>query len=1119
MAFVFSSLSKPKDGGVKVDIVCVPAIGADPRKTWERQTDSAGFEHRRLDYVLHDRLYPAAQVHLYDHLTRQERDLEVKPPQGPNDQAHKRSAEDFAAGEELVAGYGVAEWADRFLKIVQEHRRAQRTDWRPILFICHSTGGIVVKQALSKKNAEGQNRIAACCLGVTFFSTPHHGSSVLSEPEYVQTVQNRLGLKWEMSENLRHDFLLRNTDLETLNHKFAVSVFGVKIYSYVETTDTDLVVLSTNDLGGETLTTIRLCIVDSRSGKLSSPEAPFEDEEVIQLNATHVGAPRFTDEETLYSFYMDEITTFVNAFSAEERSLHHALNYDIMTHTEVDVHQFYIVGTQGEPGSMKIMTAHPSLQTFLEIGPSKCMEARVRGTDQVDESNRNGSIRPAIEFRPASEPAAPTLTVTSVESDENSSDASRAESYPKLSVPAVPPPKNIHTRRPSLTVEVSDPESPRHLAPKAAKKVAFTSNAANKITDEGRRPQRARLFQLPSASSERFKWIHVPFTHAGWVPHVLTTISQEKDDLDLHTKLLMDKMWFSQHNQSRHASPHARFVRPSVKCLLPKSSEKHIDTGIATPLSAIEDVQFVAYLPYLHWDSFRNLQKRAEIIKLRREQPHARPIAKHVASGNSMEHKLIWQHLTSDQPVHCRRTLDQYGYPSLRNTSVRDADQILYKRTKPDADTQPPREVPMKHKLQSSRAAAARQSLMPNADDCIAKVLMVDQLWLWIVDNKTVITFFAPKEKEENDGGLWKEGDLRSEIYQDINGDYANQCADPFDFAALAVYHAVKALLDRTTDRNLQVFRIFEEYISILTEQQTLSFKEFRNNHQYKKAKDVNAQQHIDNRKDLDALLELRDIEDELNTIDKLIKEQQNCVLEMTKQYRDLITRHGKGFNGINFLHDVDQFLTEHKEQLDGMLKGAQAAQKAFKELLDMKQKQANIVEAHLAREQTEVAADQSRSVMIFTIFTIIFLPLSFFASVFGINAREWSGQPGDENTALPTLHEIFTYMGAISLAVIAVALMVAFNKHARRLSYKIWKISAKPYLGLLRRLRILPRLPPDQPSRASTLGSMDIDLEKQNAIEADKARAKRLSTLSRTHSKMNWEEELRAHRKSMVGM
>ena len=746
-----------------------------------------------------------------------------------------------------------------------------------------------------------------------------------------------------------------------------------------------MLVLSKDDSGGEIPIPIRLCVVDSRSGKLSIPEAPFEDEEIIQLNTTHVGAPRFTDEDTLYSFYIDEITEFVKRFSAEERSLHQALNDDIMTNTEVDVHQFYVVGTEGEPASMKIISAHPSLQDFLEIGPSKCMEARVRGSDQVDESSRNGSVKPAIELRPASEPAAPTLTITSVESDETSSDASRADTYPKLSVPTGPTPKIVHTRRPSLTIDTSDPESPGHLAaPKPNKKVAFSTNAAQKDTDQGRRPQRTRLFQLPSASSERFKWIHIPFTHAGWVPPVLTTISQDKEDMSLHTKLLMEKMWFSQHNQSRHASPHARFVRPSVKCLLPKGSERHVDTGMSIPSSAIEDVQFVAYLPYLHWDSFRNLQRRAEIIKLRREQPHARPIAKHVANGKSMEHKLIWQHLTSDQPVHCRRTLDQYGYPSLRNTSVRDADQILYKRTRHDADAQPPRELSMKHRLQSSRAAASRQSSMPNNHNTVAKVLMVDQLWLWIVDNKTVITFFAPKEREENDGGLWKEGDLRSEIYQDINGDYANQCADPYDFAALAVFHAVKALLERTTDRNLQVFRIFEEYISILTEQQTLSFKDFRNNHQYEKARDVNAQQHIDNRKDLDALLELRDIEDELNTIDKLIKEQQNCVSEMIKQYRDLNYHHGKGFNGITFLVDIEQFLNEHKEQIDGMLKGAKAAQKAFKELLDMKQKQANIVESHLAREQTEVAADQSRSVMIFTIFTIIFLPLSFFASVFG---------------------------------------------------------------------------------------------------------------------------------------
>lgn len=120
------------------------------------------------------------------------------------------------------------------------------------------------------------------------------------------------------------------------------------------------------------------------------------------------------------------------------------------------------------------------------------------------------------------------------------------------------------------------------------------------------------------------------------------------------------------------------------------------------------------------------------------------------------------------------------------------------------------------------------------------------------------------------------------------------------------------------------------------------------------------------------------------------------------------------------------------------MLKSAQAAQRAFKELLDMKQKQANIVEAQLARRQTEVAADQSRSVMIFTIFTIIFLPLSFFASVFGINAREWSG-----TSTNPRLRTIFVYMGSISVAVIIIALLVAFNRATRRLARESWKYSA----------------------------------------------------------------------------
>ena len=153
-----------------------------------------------------------------------------------------------------------------------------------------------------------------------------------------------------------------------------------------------------------------------------------------------------------------------------------------------------------------------------------------------------------------------------------------------------------------------------------------------------------------------------------------------------------------------------------------------------------------------------------------------------------------------------------------------------------------------------------------------------------------------------------------------------------------------------------------------------------------------------------------------------------------------------------------------------------------------MKQKQANVVEAHLTREQTEVAADQSRSVMIFTIFTIIFLPLSFFASVFGINARDWGGSDKD----LP-LRTIFLYMGTISLGFIIVALLAAFNRFTRRIMQYLWKAIAKPFvvwfnysLGRVARLRyerLNARRVAHTTRRPSTVSALGTEMDDFEAI------------------------------------
>lgn len=63
--------------------------------------------------------------------------------------------------------------------------------------------------------------------------------------------------------------------------------------------------------------------------------------------------------------------------------------------------------------------------------------------------------------------------------------------------------------------------------------------------------------------------------------------------------------------------------------------------------------------------------------------------------------------------LHPRRTLDQYSYPSLADTEARDADQTVSKWT----------------------AANGSSNELPQADST-SRLIMVDQLWLWKVDER-----------------------------------------------------------------------------------------------------------------------------------------------------------------------------------------------------------------------------------------------------------------------------------------------------------------------------------------------------------------------------------------------
>lgn len=83
------------------------------------------------------------------------------------------------------------------------------------------------------------------------------------------------------------------------------------------------------------------------------------------------------------------------------------------------------------------------------------------------------------------------------------------------------------------------------------------------------------------------------------------------------------------------------------------------------------------------------------------------------------EERLIYKYLHARPPLHPRRTLDQSYYGALKNTGTRDRDQVVYRGTAPG---------------EHDCAGQAYCEECKNESHKVSRIIMVDQLWLWILD-------------------------------------------------------------------------------------------------------------------------------------------------------------------------------------------------------------------------------------------------------------------------------------------------------------------------------------------------------------------------------------------------
>ncbi|KAL8300687.1 hypothetical protein RB593_010160 [Gaeumannomyces tritici] len=649
---------------------------------------------------------------------------------------------------------------------------------------------------------------------------------------------------------------------------------------------------------------------------------------------------------------------------------------------------------------------------------------------------------------------------------------------------------------------------------------------------------------LTKREDKCLRWFHFPVNNMSWVEKAMARYYGEEDlvcrikphsEMSEAERLLCREFWRGQlHGSGEKAPIHARHMR-SRFFLIPRkpstaAAPSAQDTGgnkapqtssHATGTSQKTKENIALFIPYLHWEANGRRRQMVQAINNANGIPEAkqkaierktldrvvektRPreirtklgkyllrLARAAESIDSeMDEKLLKGNLYNDPPLHARRTLDQYHFPTIEDTSVRDMDQVVFRET------------------WDRRGSYGRST----------RVVMVDQLWLWILDDNTIITSFPRRwgRNKPDPSGVHK--CLRDRL---ANSSTINSI---YHLALMIIDQCSNVFFDRTKplDQRPEVIDIFNSAIGNVTDLTSIAYDSFwfnasvsrgevftsglrpasssdtqrksKKTDQQRESKKTNlwyldtsaagavmreskktSQRYLDINPAGILLREGRDIAEELKIMHRIFSQQWQVVKDFRRYLGQLARcRRGGEKETLRLLFGILGALSREEADDDGglassmphmqsarwdesnadpgpwlettlqeadMLRESIESRQAeiqdledsarrtclqIESLLSLKQQQASIVEAKAALESASETVKQGRSIMAFTIVTIFFLPLGFFAGFFGMNNQLSTGNEW------MTLGEQIKYMFALSAAVITISVLIAFNAWVR---------------------------------------------------------------------------------------
>ncbi|KAJ9487796.1 hypothetical protein VN97_g5510 [Penicillium thymicola] len=463
------------------------------------------------------------------------------------------------------------------------------------------------------------------------------------------------------------------------------------------------------------------------------------------------------------------------------------------------------------------------------------------------------------------------------------------------------------------------------------------------------------LGSTPKPMQPDIRWIHIPVNNLAYIENLVYKIFEKKDSRSLSAFVRQSG------TEVRAGGIEKRYMNP--KCVLMRTP----DSAASGDLSDVEaggaglkvnaDEQgagfirkMAIFMPFISWQKFLDILP---------------PQGQAVGVNGDPNQQRNRQSFDIGKTPHESMTLDQFYHVSLSNTTRKDSDQVLG-RYYGDSNTNP------------------------------TNILIVDQLWLWILDDKTIITSTtaAPEGVESVFfdrvlAALRAQEHISSVTVHSLMHLILNTATTLFRKQDITVSNksvsplgVFRETIVKVTTQETELFDAFKS--SLLPKKNEKSdpkrkgwFKAWRkpqnpldsgdqengdqeNGDQENEQHDANP--HLKILEETKLLEEVKDIHGELNILKKLAQDQENVWRQALQPQND----YGEISGGFS--------PSEIKAEIEEMIQQTEMIKQSLSTLLDLKQKQANIFEAEYTRKQSEDTAIQGDTVMVFTVVTILFV-------------------------------------------------------------------------------------------------------------------------------------------------